>query len=60
MWVKNCIKAPPFMDGWRFVPHAPYDKELLSTAEIERLRMYRREDPPVALSRTDRSAGGSG
>jgi hypothetical protein len=19
MWVKNCIKAPPFIDGWMFV-----------------------------------------
>jgi len=46
MWVKNCIIAPPFMDGWRFVPQcAPYDKGLLSTAEIERLRMYRRDKP---------------
>ena len=27
MWVKNCIIAPPFIDGWRFVPQcAPYDK----------------------------------
>ena len=27
MWVKNCIIAPPFVDGWRFVPQcAPYDK----------------------------------
>ena len=51
-------KTPPFIDGWRFVPQcAPYDKGLLSTAEMERLRMYRRENPPAALSRTDRSAG---
>ena len=27
MWVKNCIIAPPFIDGWRFVPQcAPYYK----------------------------------
>ena len=27
MWVKNCIIAPPFVDGWRFVPQcAPYYK----------------------------------
>lgn len=39
-------KIPPFVDGWRFVPQcAPYDKGLLSTAEIERLRMYRRDKP---------------
>ena len=50
MWVKNCIIAPPFADGWSFVPQcAPYDKGLLSTAKIERLRMYRRENPPAAL-----------
>ena len=50
-------KTPPFIDGWRFVPQcAPYDKELLSTAEMERLRMYRRENPPAALSRTDQTA----
>ena len=25
MWVKNCIIAPPFVDGWRFVPQCvPY------------------------------------
>ena len=43
-------KTPPFIDGWRFVPQcAPYDKGLLSTAEMERLRMYRRETPPAAL-----------
>ena len=43
-------KTPPFTDGWRFVPQcAPYDKGLLSTAEMERLRMYRRENPPAAL-----------
>ena len=28
---------------------APYYKGLLSTAEMERLRMYRRENPPAAL-----------
>ena len=50
-------KTPPFIDGWRFVPQcAPYDKGLLSTAKIERLRMYRRENPPAALSRTDQTA----
>ena len=27
----------------------PYYKGLLSTAEMERLRMYRRENPPAAL-----------
>ena len=54
-------KTPPFIDGWRFVPQcAPYDKGLLSTAEIERLRMYRRETPPAALSRTDQTAEESG
>ena len=54
-------KTPPFIDGWRFVPQcAPYDKGLLSTAKIERLRMYRREDPPAALSRTDQTAEESG
>ena len=31
-------------------------KGLLSTAKIERLRMYRREIPPAALSRTDQTA----
>ena len=57
MWVKNCIIAPPFMDGWRFVlQYVPYNKGLLSTAEMERLRMYRRENPPAALSRTDQTA----
>ena len=35
-------------------------KGLLSTAEMERLRMYRREDPPAALSRTDQTAEESG
>ena len=41
-------KTPPFIDGWRFVPQcAPYDKGLLSTAEMKRLRMYRRENPPA-------------
>ena len=35
---------------------APYYKGLLSTAEMERLRMYRRETPPAALSRTDQTA----
>ena len=54
-------KTPPFIDGWRFVPQcAPYDKGLLSTAEMERLRMYRREDPPAALRRTDQTAEESG
>ena len=54
-------KTPPFIDGWRFVPQcAPYDKGLLSTAEMERLRMYRRETPPAALSRTDQTAEESG
>ena len=29
-------KTPPFVDGWRFVQQcAPYDKGLLSTAEME-------------------------
>ena len=47
----------PFVDRWRFVPQcAPYDKGLLSTAKMERLRMYRRENPPAALSRTDQTA----
>ena len=46
MWVKNCIIAPPFMDGWRFVlQYVPYNKGLLSTAEMERLSMYRRDKP---------------
>ena len=50
-------KTPPFIDGWRFVLQcAPCDKGLLSTAEMERLRMYRRETPPAALSRTDQTA----
>lgn len=22
MWVKNCIIAPPFMDGWMFVSNS--------------------------------------
>ena len=35
-------------------------KGLLSTAEMERLRMYRRENPPAALSRTDQTAEESG
>ena len=54
-------KTPPFANGWRFVPQcAPCDKGLLSTAEMERLRMYRRETPPAALSRTDQTAEESG
>ena len=39
-------KTPPFIDGWRFVPQCtPYYKGLLSTAKMERLRMYRRDKP---------------
>jgi len=39
-------KTPPFIDGWKFVPQfAPYYKGLLSTAEMERLHMYRRDKP---------------
>ena len=54
-------KTPPFIDGWKFVPQcAPYYKGLLSAAEMERLRMYRRENPPAALSRTDQTAEESG
>ncbi|MDV5095433.1 hypothetical protein R2P79_15290, partial [Faecalibacterium duncaniae] len=40
--------------------HYTYDKGLLSTAKMERLRMYRRENPPAALSRTDQTAEESG
>ena len=61
MWVKNCIENTPFQLSDRYsMQCAPYYKGLLSTAEMERLRMYRRENPPAALSRTDRTAEESG
>ena len=50
MWVKNCIENTPFqLSGGYSMQCAPYYKGLLSTAEMERLRMYRRENPPAAL-----------
>ena len=50
MWVKNCIRHRlSLMGGDSYRNAAPYDKGLLSTAEMERLRMYRRENPPAAL-----------
>ena len=37
-------KAPPFNDGWRFVPQcAPYYKGLLSTARIEAIAYVQAE-----------------
>ena len=61
MWVKNCIRHRlSLMGGDSYRNDAPYDKGLLSTAKIERLRMYRRENPPAALSRTDQTAEESG
>ena len=57
MWVKNCIRHRlSLMGGDSYRNAAPYDEGLLSTAKIERLRMYRRENPPAALSRTDQTA----
>ena len=60
MWVKNCIRHRLSLTGGDSYRNALLIKGLLSTAKMERLRMYRRENPPVALSRTDRSAGESG
>ena len=61
MWVKNCIRHRlSLMGGDSYRNAAPYDKGLLSTAKIERLRMYRRENPPADLSRTDQTAEESG
>ena len=60
MWVKNCIKHRLSLMGGDSYRNALLIKVLLSTAEMERLRMYRREDPPAALSRTDQTAEESG
>lgn len=50
MWGKNCIENTPFqLSGGYSMQCVPYYKGLLSTAEMERLRMYRRENPPAAL-----------
>ena len=56
MWVKNCIKHRLSLTGGDSYRNALLIKGLLSTAKIERLRMYRRETPPAALSRTDQTA----
>ena len=61
MWVKNCIKAPPFIDGWRFVPQcAPYDKGCYPQQRWSDCVCTGGINPPAALSRTDRSAEESG
>ena len=60
MWVKNCIRHRLSLMGGNSYRNAPLIKGLLSTAKIERMRMYRREPPPVALSRTDQTAEESG
>ena len=60
MWVKNCIRHRLSLMGEDSYRNALLIKGLLSTAKIERLRMYRRENPPVALSRTDQTAEESG
>ena len=60
MWVKNCIRHRLSWMGGDSYRNALLIKGLLSTAKIERLRMYRREIPPAALSRTDQTAEESG
>ena len=60
MWVKNCIRHRLSLMGGDSYRNALLIKRLLSTAKIERLRMYRRENPPAALSRTDQTAEESG
>ena len=60
MWVKNCIRHRLSLMGGDSYRNALRIKGLLSTAEMERLRMYRRETPPAALSRTDQTAEESG
>ena len=60
MWVKNCIRHRLSLMGGDSYRNAPLIKGLLSTAKIERMRMYRREPPPAALSRTDQTAEESG
>ena len=60
MWVKNCIRHRLSLMGGGSYRNALLIKGLLSTAKIERLRMYRRENPPAALSRTDQTAEESG
>ena len=49
MWVKNCIRHRLSLMGGDSYRNALLIKGLLSTAEMERLRMYRRENPPAAL-----------
>ena len=49
MWVKNCIRHRLSLMGGDSYRNALLIKGLLSTAKIERLRMYRRENPPAAL-----------
>ena len=49
MWVKNCIRHRLSLMGGDSYRNALRIKGLLSTAKIERLRMYRRENPPAAL-----------
>ena len=56
MWVKNCIRHRLSLMGGDSYRNALRIKGLLSTTKIERLRMYRRETPPAALSRTDQTA----
>jgi len=42
MWVKNCIRHRLSLMGGDLYRNALLTKGLLSTAEMERLRMYRR------------------
>ena len=49
MWVKNCIRHRLSLTGGDSYRNALLIKGLLSTAKMERLRMYRRENPPAAL-----------
>ena len=57
MWVKSCISAPPFLDGWTFVCnllpiiikaaiHSGDDSDCICTGRI---------NLPAVLNRTDRS-----
>ena len=45
MWVKNCIRHRLSLTGGDSYRNALLIKGLLSTAEMERLRMYRRDKP---------------
>ena len=62
MWVRSCIIAPPFIDGWIFVCkllpiiieaviHSGDGSDYVCTGGIT---------PPAALSRTDQTAEESG